>query len=167
MPRPKNKSELLEMGKENFEKLNSYIDQLTPQQQETEFPEGTINRNIRDILAHMHHWHLMMIEWYKAGMSGKKPEMPAPGYSWKTTPELNKKIWKTYTDIPLKKTRNLFETSFQNVRKIINSHSDKDLFTKKKYPWTGSTSMGSYLVSATSSHYDWGLKLIKKANKKK
>ena len=44
---------------------------------------------------------------------------------------------------------------------------DEELFTKKKYHWTGSTSLGSYLVSATSSHYDWALKLIRKSIKKK
>ena len=36
---------------------------------------------------------------------------------------------------------------------------------KKKYKWTGSTSLGAYLVSATSSHYDWAYKLIKKCLK--
>ncbi|MDR1911573.1 MAG: ClbS/DfsB family four-helix bundle protein, partial [Helicobacteraceae bacterium] len=36
-----------------------------------------------------------------------------------------------------------------------------ELFTKNKYEWTGTTSLGSYLISATSSHYDWGLKTIK------
>jgi hypothetical protein len=44
---------------------------------------------------------------------------------------------------------------------IIEKHTDEELFTKKKYAWTGTTSLGSYLISATSSHYDWGLKTIK------
>ncbi|HOP45228.1 MAG TPA: ClbS/DfsB family four-helix bundle protein, partial [Flavobacteriales bacterium] len=38
----------------------------------------------------------------------------------------------------------------------------EELFEKKRYRWTGSTSLGAYLVSATSSHYDWALKLIQK-----
>jgi hypothetical protein len=49
--------------------------------------------------------------------------------------------------------------------KIIQKHSDKELFTKKLYIWTGSTSMGSYFVSATSSHYDWLVKKLKKLRK--
>ncbi|WP_334085189.1 ClbS/DfsB family four-helix bundle protein, partial [Helicobacter typhlonius] len=30
------------------------------------------------------------------------------------------------------------------------------------YKWCGNTSLGSYCVSATSSHYDWASKCIKK-----
>ena len=58
----------------------------TAAQQHQEFPEGTMNRNIRDVLAHLHHWHLLMLEWYRLGMTGEKPAMPATGYSWKMTP---------------------------------------------------------------------------------
>lgn len=59
----------------------------------------------------------------------------------------------------------LFQISFEKVFPIIEKHTDEELFTKKKYKWTGSTSLGSYLISATSSHYDWALKLMKKGLK--
>jgi hypothetical protein len=48
------------------------------------------------------------------------------------------------------------------VMGIIEKHSDHELFTKKLYKWTGSTSLGSYLVSNTSSHYTWAYDLIRK-----
>jgi hypothetical protein len=48
---------------------------------------------------------------------------------------------------------------------LICQHSDQELFEKKKYAWTGTTSLGAYLISATSSHYDWATKLIKRAKK--
>jgi hypothetical protein len=48
----------------------------------------------------------------------------------------------------------------------METHSDEELFEKKRYQWTGTTSLGSYLVSATSSHYEWALKLIKRARRK-
>ena len=166
MPRPKSKPELLQLGQENFDKLNHFINNLDEEGQNKEFPPGTMNRNIRDVLAHLHHWHLMMMDWYKVGMTGEKPEMPAKGYTWKTTPDLNRWIWEKYGDTDLAAVKKMLDQSFVDLRKIIESHSDEELFTKKKYKWTGSTSLGSYLVSATSSHYDWALKLIKKARKK-
>lgn len=163
MPRPKTKEELLSLSQANFQDLNTFIDSLSDAQRNVEFPPGTMNRNIRDVLAHLHHWHIMLIEWYEVGMTGIKPDMPAKGYTWKDTPALNKKIWEQYADTPLGETRSMLSGSFMQVRAIIERHSDKELFEKKRYKWTGSTSMGSYLVSATSSHYDWALKLIKKA----
>ncbi len=165
MPRPKSKSELLKLSQDNFKKLNDFIDQKSRGDQQKEFPLGAMNRNIRDVLAHLHHWHLLMLDWYKIGMSGKKPEMPAKGYSWKTTADLNKWILGNYQSSTLEEVRKSLDKSFQEVQEIIAKHSDEELFEKKKYKWTGSTSLGAYLISATSSHYDWAFKLIKKSTK--
>jgi len=52
-----------------------------------------------------------------------------------------------------------------NGNAIIEIHNDDELFTKKKYNWTGTTSLGSYFISATSSHYDWGFGTIKPLKK--
>ena len=165
MPRPKTKLELMNLSQENFDKLMDYINQLPKDKQVGQFPPGTLNRNISDVLMHLHHWHLMLMEWYKTGMSGEKPEMPAPGYTWKTTSDLNKEINKKYQKTKLKDALKYLKSSHKKVRSIIDSHSQEDLFTKKKYKWTGSTSLGAYLISSTSSHYDWALKLIKKCTK--
>lgn len=165
MPRPKTKNDLLGISKLNFEKLFDFVGTFSPKEQLMDFPEGTLNRNIRDVLAHLHHWHLMLLEWYKAGMAGNKPEMPAKGYTWKTLPDLNQVIQQKYATADLEDVKGWLRDSFENVIGIIQGHSDKELFTKKKYHWTGSTSLGAYLISATSSHYDWALKLIKKAKK--
>ena len=165
MARPKSKSELLDLSSKNYKELNNFIGDLNENDQNKEFPEGTMNRNIRDILAHLHHWHLMFLNWYKVGMSGQKPEMPAKGYSWKNTPDLNKWILEHYQNTNLVDIKKLIDVSFKDVQNIINRHSNEELFEKKRYKWTGTTSLGVYLVSATSSHYDWALKLIKKAKK--
>ncbi len=165
MPRPKTKPELLHLSAENFNKLLDFIEQMNEVEQGKEFPPGTMNRNIRDVLMHLHHWHLMMLEWYKIGMTGNKPDMPAKGYTWKTTSQLNKWILDHYQDFTLDQAKKSFITSHKEVRKIIENHSNEELFEKKRYKWTGSTSLGAYLISATSSHYDWAFKLIKKAKK--
>lgn len=165
MSRPKNKTELLDLSQQNYQKLMDFVDKLSTEQQQAEFVPGIMNRNIRDVLAHLHHWHLMMLDWYTVGMAGDKPDMPAKGYTWKTTPELNRTIWEKYNVVGLTKIRHDFADSFAQLQTIIQSHSNEELFTKKLYKWTGSTSLGSYLVSATSSHYDWGLKLMKKGLK--
>ena len=163
MARPKTKQGLLDLSIQNYHKLVDFISVMNLNVQNRDFPPGTMNRNIRDVLMHIHHWHLMMLNWYKTGMSGEKPEMPAKGYTWKTTPEFNKWILERYSQTSLDEAKESLTSSFSKIRKIIDSHSDEELFEKKRYKWTGSTSLGAYLVSATSSHYEWALKLIKKA----
>ena len=165
MPRPKTKEELISLSNENYKKLISFVEALDPIDQHSAFPLDLMNRNIRDVLGHLHYWHLMMVQWYQTGMSGKKPSMPAEGYTWKDVPVLNKEIWTKCQDISLEDTREMLAKSFAEVQLLIQQHSNTELFEKKKYPWTGSTSLGAYLISATSSHYDWALKLMKKALK--
>ncbi|MTI89522.1 MAG: ClbS/DfsB family four-helix bundle protein [Balneolaceae bacterium] len=165
MARPKNKKELVDLSNKNYTKLLDYVEALSDEEKEAKFPEGYLNRNIRDVLAHLHHWHLMMLEWYEVGMKGDDPDMPAKGYTWKSVPDLNREIWKMYKDTDLNKVQKMLHESFEKVQSIIKKHSNEELFEKKRYHWTGSTSLGAYLISATSSHYDWALKLIKKCQK--
>lgn len=35
------------------------------------FPKGTLNRYIRDVLMRLHHWHIMMFDWYRIAMKGE------------------------------------------------------------------------------------------------
>lgn len=165
MSRPLNKNELLHLSQKNYGELIDFVDSLTEAERNKTFPEGTMNRNIRDVLAHLHHWHKMLLDWYAVGMSGQMPDMPAKGYTWKMTPELNKWIWGQYQKADLKEVQGMLDESFQDIQHIITSHTNEELYEKRKYKWTGSTSLGAYLVSASSSHYDWALKLIKKAFK--
>lgn len=124
-----------------------------------------MNRNVRDILAHLYHWHLLFFGWYEVGMKGDKPAIPAEGYTWKTTPELNKWINEKYSNEKLSVIRKLLFDSHTKITELIESHSNEELFEKKRYKWTGSTSLGAYLISTTSSHYDWAFKLIKRVTK--
>jgi len=160
MPRPKTKDELLEASQQEFEKLLALVEPL---------PEEIISKggacehwSINDILAHLSAWHEMYLTWYRVEMAGEKPEMPAPGFTWKTTPELNERIYREYQDAHYQEVLDNLKGSHHKVMEIIRQHTNEELFTKKRYAWTGSTSLGSYTVSSTSSHYDWANKHIKK-----
>lgn len=163
MPKPSSKQELLDLSQKNFQKLIDLIETYSQEELDKEFPEGSLNRNIRDVVAHLHHWHLMMLGWYEVAKKGEKPDMPAKGYTWKTLPDLNRLIWQEYQEVSLEEGRKLLQQSFRQVRGLIEQHTDEELFEKRRYSWTGSTSLGAYLISNTSSHYDWAIKLIRKS----
>lgn len=165
MPKPKTKDELIDASEANFKRLNNLIDSYPPQIQTSTFPTGTLNRNIRDVLAHLHHWHKMMCEWYHVGLRGEKPAMPSTNYSWKDTPKLNIDIKEKYDSISFNEARELLSESHEEVMVLIKGHTNEELFAKKRYRWTGSTSVGAYFIANTSSHYDWAYRLIKKSLK--
>lgn len=165
MPRPKTKEALIMLSHMNYEKLFTFIEDLPKEKRKAEFPLQFLNRNIRDVLAHLHHWHLLLLSWHEKGMKGEKPEMPAEGYTWRTVPDLNKEINTKYKNVPLNEIKKLLDASFMNIQNIIQKHSNNELFEKRKFKWTDTTSLGAYVVSATSSHYEWALKLIKEGVK--
>jgi len=165
MPKPKSKEELLVASQENYKLLINLIDSYSKEDLQRQFPKGTLNRNIRDVISHLHQWHLMILDWYKVGMKGSKPDMPAKGYTWQTLPDLNKKIWKDCQSIEIETAKDQLVKSFKKVQSLISKHSNEELFEKKRYHWTGSTSLAAYLILNTSSHYNWAYKLIKKSMK--
>jgi len=167
MARPQTKKDLQELAGKNYLKLMDYVNGLPVEEQRGEFPQGTLNRNIRDVLAHLHHWHLMVLEWYRVGMRGEKPDIPAKGYNWREIPQLNRTIWEKYRGTALEEAKELLEKSHLDIMALVDSHDNAELFERARYGWTGNNALGAYLVSCTSSHYDWGLKLIRRAKKKR
>jgi hypothetical protein len=165
MPRPTNKEQLKEATSANYSKLLTFIQDLSDEEIRQNFPSNMLNRNVRDVLAHLYHWHLLFFKWYEKGMKGEKPAIPEEGYSWKTTPDLNHKIRELYSGIPITQIFTLLENSHSKLMKIIDSHSEEELFEKKRFKWTGTTSLAAYAIGAGSSHYDWALKIVKKGLK--
>lgn len=118
--------------------------------------------SVKDLLAHLGAWHEMILTWEGVGSAGGAPEMPAPGFTWGEAPELNQQIFESSEHDQWDDVVERFRASHEKVMAVIEAYSDEDLFTKKRFPWTGSTSVGSYLVSTSSSHYAWASKLIRK-----
>ena len=165
MVRPAAKDELLTLSSKNYHKLTDLVESLSKEEQKMKFPFEDRDKNIRDVLGHLHEWHLMMIKWYIAGMNGEKPVIPAEGYTWKTLPDLNAVIWKKYQTVSLEDVKKKLDDSHHQIEALIQSHTNDELFTKKLYPWTKTTSLGSYFISSTSSHYDRAIKKIQKFTK--
>jgi hypothetical protein len=61
MSRPTNKKDLLDQSQKSYNDLLAFIKSMSDEDRNREFPAGTMNRNIRDVLAHLHQWHVMMI----------------------------------------------------------------------------------------------------------
>ena len=87
--------------------------------------------------------------------------MPAP-YNWKTYPQMNVVFWEKHQNTSYTDAETMLKKTHKEVMDIIETFSNEELFTKKAFDWTGTTTLGSYCVSATSSHYDWAFKDIKK-----
>ena len=165
MPRPTTKQQLLELADQNYKKLIKLIDSFTPAQQEGKFPFEDRDQNIKDVLVHLYERHQLLLNREKSNMQWKKADFLLPGYTRKTYPQMNIKFREQHQTTTLPAAKKLLEASHHQVIAMLSEHSDAELFTKKFYSWTGTSSLGTYAISATSSHYDWAMKKIKRYQK--
>lgn len=160
MPRPKSRDELLTQSREDYDKLITYLDTLTPEQI---IEPGTVGEwSAKDVVAHLTAWSTMFMGWYRVGEEGGTPAIPAQGYTFKQTPALNQRIYEEHRDQPLDEVLGELHAAHKTAMALIERLSNEHLFTPKVYKWTKSTTLGSYAVSATCSHYAWALKEIRK-----
>jgi hypothetical protein len=168
MPRPTSKQELLELAGINFNKLLDFIDSLPEKIKTQTYTNNELNdrdKTVADVLCHLYEWHQLLLNWIKANRKGDAaPFLPEP-YNWKTYPAMNVELWKKHQNTSLDDAKKMLKKSHKDVMALIETFSNEELFSKKFFPWTGTSSLGAYCVSATSSHYDWGLKTIKPLKK--
>ena len=161
MARATTKEQLKQNGEENFQKLFTLIGSMTAEEQEKTFSFEDRDRNIRDVLVHLYEWHQLLLKWISTNQSKTKANFLPEPYNWKTYPQMNIIFWEKHQKTPLKEAVALLEKSHADVMTLIDTFSNEELFTNKYFSWTGTTSLGSYCVSASSSHYDWAIKKIK------
>jgi uncharacterized protein (TIGR03083 family) len=163
MPRPTSKKDLLAAIDRERGALEALLETVAPGH--TVEPGVVGEWSVKDVLAHLVEWEQMVLGWYRAGLRGEVPELPAPGYKWNQTPRLNQAIYEKHRDRPLDEVTEQFRASHQEILGVIQELSNEKLFTAGRYAWTRKNTMGTYFVSATSSHYLWARKEIRKGLK--
>ncbi|MDC7233026.1 MAG: ClbS/DfsB family four-helix bundle protein [Spirochaetales bacterium] len=176
MARPATKKDLLTAAETGFSTLWQTIETMKSEALAAEFDFSADekkkeahwgrDKNLRDVLVHLYEWHQLLLHWVRSNQSRKDlPFLPEP-YTWKTYGEMNTAFWKKHQSTDLETAEDLLKTSHAEVLDCIDQFTNDELFVKKHFNWTGTTSLGSYCVSATSSHYDWAVKKLKAHNRK-
>lgn len=160
MGRPTNKLELIAVATDEFDRLWTAVDSLSTQ--DRGLPGACEDWSVKDLLAHLHTWHQMTLSWEEAGSAGEKPAIPAEGFTFAETPALNEAIYQRTRNDAWDDSVARLRATHAGLMAVIDTYDSDDLFTKQRYPWTRTTSVGAYMVSATSSHYAWASKLIRK-----
>jgi len=160
MARATSKTELIETANLQFVNLFRLIDAMTPEQQNKSFNFEDRDHNLRDVLVHLYEWHQLLLKWVRDNTNGASRSFLPEPYNWKTYPEMNVKFWENHQTTSLSEAKILLKQSHEDVINLIKEFSDEQLFTKKYYKWTGTTTLGAYCVSVAPSHYDWAKKKI-------
>lgn len=174
MGRPTTKQDLTEAANVQFNKLWQMVDSIPEEHQEASFnfsedflqkqkeAHWRRDKNLRDVFIHLYEWHMLLLNWVDTNQDGNpKPFLPEL-YNWKTYGQMNIGFWEKHQNTSYDDAKSILKGSHANVMKLIDKFSNDELFTKNIFSWTGNSTLGSYCVSATSSHYDWAMKKIKR-----
>jgi len=175
MPRPTTKIELINSAQSQWDKIWKLIDTMSENQRISEFnfkdnqklkeAHWTRDKNLRDVIVHLYEWHQLLLNWTTANLNGEpQPFLPKP-YNWKTYCDMNVEFWKKHQSTSYENAKLMLNESHKKVRLFIESMTNEELFEKKHFSWTGTTTLGSYCISVTASHYDWAIKKLKLHNK--
>jgi len=177
MARPTTKKEFHTAANESYERLMGLVESLGDEEgftfnfDETAGKEAhwTRDKNLRDVLIHLVEWHLLLSNWIVENIdkeSDFRSFLPKP-YNWKNYGDMNMEIWKKRQNTPYSEVKDSFLMSHSTVMIITDSLSEEQMFEKGFFPWCKTTNVASYCISATSSHYEWAMKKIRKQMKAK
>lgn len=171
MGRATTKTELIQSAEKNYEEMNALISSLTEKELGTVFDFTKMksktqahwerDKNLRDVLVHLYEWHRLLLDWIAANQRGEsRPILPAP-YNWKTYGDMNREFWKKHQNTTLEAAKEMLEQSHREVMALAETFTERELFEKGVFSWVGGSTLGSYFVSNTASHYDWAIKKLK------
>jgi Uncharacterized conserved protein len=172
MARPTTKKDLIIVANEQYDKLWEIINSMNDEDQRKDFTfdketagkeaHWKRDNNARDILIHLYEWHQLLLNWVASNQKGESATfLPSP-YNWKTYGDMNVGFWEKHQNTSYEMAVENLKESHQKVMALIETFSNEELFSKKHFDWIGTSTLGSYCVSATSSHYDWAMKKLKK-----
>lgn len=171
MGRATTKAELIQSAERNYEEMNALISSLTERELATAFDFTKMksrtqahwerDKNLRDVLVHLYEWHRLLLDWIRVNQKGEnRPLLPAP-YNWRTYGDMNREFWKKHQNTTLEAAKEMLEQSHREVMALAETFTERELFEKGVFSWVGSSTLGSYFVSNTASHYDWAIKKLK------
>ena len=162
MRRFKTKEELILASEDTFSLLMKLIQGLSIDEQNLEFKFDYRDRNFRDVLAHLHEWHVMLFGYLDVSLNQKKePSVPKEGYTWKEMDALNLEIWKSYQQTSLSEVKSLIVESHVRLLTIILDLSDEELFERSQFKWAPAT-LADFIDHCAAHHYEWAIDLVQK-----
>lgn len=110
MARPTSKNELITASAHGYGKLMEFAASMTEDELAAPFDfsadkgrkeaHWSRDKNLRDVLSHLHEWHRLLLDWVGANEVGeKRPFLPEP-YTWRTYGDMNVALWRKHQDTP-------------------------------------------------------------------
>lgn len=169
MPQPQDKQSLIDQASEGFDTLMEALTSADKQDLETNFlPKETKAKcttfeqgeNMRDVLTHIYEWQLLQLAFVDNIRKGEPKDFIPDPYrkSYKEMDEANRL---RHQSTSLDQAIAFLKGSHPKIIALIDSFTEEELFGKKVFKVTYTTTMAAYFASVTISPYAQALKRLK------
>ena len=115
---------------------------------------------VADLHAHLAEWHRMLLRWVEDGRAGRTPDLPAPGFTWRETPKLNREIQRRFAGRSAARLEANFEETYAEVLELVRGLRERELLEPGQFAWTRKLPLASFIAPNTCSHYAVARKLL-------
>jgi hypothetical protein len=155
------KKALLDDIEREYAALTGLLDGIPPSQHLEPGVWGD-DWNVHDLVAHLFEWHRLFLGWFDAGARDLAPAIPAPGFTWRELPRLNREIQRRYADRDPGEMRRRLDRSYRQVLALAEGLTQKQLLEPGHFAWTKKNALVTYLGANTSSHYRFAMKVLRR-----
>lgn len=163
------KEELLMAVTNGYQELTTLIDSTDKNVLEADFAPVKANakcttfeqgNNLRDILMHIYEWQRLQILFVENIRRGEPKDFIPDPYR-KNYKEMDRVNWERHQSVTLAEALTLLADTHAEVVRLIGTFSNEELFNKKVFKVTYTTTMGAYFVCVTSQPYGKAVKSLK------
>lgn len=169
MAQPTDKQSLIALAQEGFNLLMQALSAADSKALETPFlPQETKAKcttfqqgeNMRDVLTHIYEWQCLQAAFVANIRNGEPRDFIPDPYrkNYKEMDEVNRLKHQSTT---LAQAIDMLSQSHPEMIQLMASFSDDELFGKKVFKVTYTTTMAAYFVSVTTAPYSQALKRLK------
>jgi hypothetical protein len=84
---------------------------------------------VKDLFAHLSARQRLFLKWHADARAARRPAMPAAGYNWHQTPQLNRAIQRRSRRVSVDDAFREFDASSRAVLALVQRLSERALFT--------------------------------------
>ncbi|UOQ88675.1 ClbS/DfsB family four-helix bundle protein [Agromyces endophyticus] len=117
------------------------------------------DRDLQDVLNHLHAWHELLIGWLDAIEAGRTPAYPAEGYDWGRLDALNLALREKYRVRQASRAFARLQASHATALGRVSALGDDVLFDADRFDWLGGTLAGP-AHECLGGHYAWAVQAI-------
>ncbi|HEU5222135.1 MAG TPA: ClbS/DfsB family four-helix bundle protein [Candidatus Lumbricidophila sp.] len=159
---PQSKLALLADAAREFDTLQALISSMTVDERDAPLVGGSRDRDVADVLNHLHAWHELLLGWVAEASVDRAPAFPAEGHTWTELDALNLHLRDQYlresSDAALARLRG----SHMRVTTVVEGLSDAELFDVARYPWLRGQ-LAEPVHECLGAHYRWAVAAIVRA----